>query len=410
MVGDPLTTHEIGSLTKPPWRIKALRGQELLQEDLDQARRQGEQLGVAGHEALVELLKRPELGDGDREAIKAWSSRYALRMVERHLDVGWDGEQWRTEMYHYPVQRIDGFAFVGHVRSFDNKYYNAAAVVDEPSLAEPYHVDELTFLKQHAAKPVKIPMTGPYTLVDWSFDRFYDEGGYGKAGRANRREARREFLLDLATEVVRPVVKALVDAGAEWVQLDEPAVTTKPDEVDLWVEAFNAVTEGLDATVSVHICFSDYEALFPHVLELNDCAQLALEFANRDRPGVGVGDDKRPGYADLRVFEDHGLETDIGLGVVSIHDDEIEDPEVVRDRILHAADILGPERINPCPDCGLRTRTWEVADRKLRAVRLGTDQAREKLGLDVGEREDVMLLSEPEPAAADDEDGGLPMA
>lgn len=383
MMDEPLISHDIGSLAKPPWRVKALTDRELTDDDIDLAKSQGNYLGVDGHDELVELLETGSFDDDAKQQIREWSSIYAIAFLEQHLDVVYDGEQHRTEMYHHAVQHMDGFEFVGNVRSFDNKYYNKAVVREEPTLEAPYHLEELAFVADHATKPLKVPLTGPYTIVDWSFNEAYRTGGFGKTGQADRREARRELLLDVAENVLRPTVEALVDAGAEWIQMDEPAVTTKPDEVDLWVEAFEAVTEGIDAKMSCHICFSDYTALFPDVLELSNCDQLALEFANRDAGEVGVGDDKRPGYADLQLFADHDADLDVGLGVVSIHDDEVETPEVVRDRILHAADLLGADAVNPCPDCGLRTRTWEVADKKLRAIARGTRQAKEKLGFDV---------------------------
>ncbi len=115
----------------------------------------------------------------------------------------------------------------------------------------------------------------------------------------------------------------------------------------------------------MHICFSDYSCLFPHIEELNDCYELQLEFSNRDSLETGTKAEERPGYSVLDKFRQSAWNGKIGLGVIDIHTDFIESPELVRDRVLYAADVLGPERIEVNTDCGLRTRSWEVSYEKL---------------------------------------------
>ena len=97
-------------------------------------------------------------------------------------------------------------------------------------------------------------------------------------------------------------VTALKDAGAQRIQIDEPAATTVPSEVPLFVELFNESVRGLDAEFSIHIGFSDYSLLFPHVLELKGCTEFAPEFANDDVWTRGTGKDERPGYRTLDFF------------------------------------------------------------------------------------------------------------
>src|SRR5438034_4128772 len=125
-------THEIGSLAKPPWLVKTNAGRRLEDADVEHARRWGEKVGVPGHEELVDLLERPER---DPLEVARWSSRYALRLLESAgVDVVYDGEQQRSEMYAWAVAHADGFEERGTVRSFDNKYYIKSAVVAAPSL------------------------------------------------------------------------------------------------------------------------------------------------------------------------------------------------------------------------------------------------------------------------------------
>jgi 5-methyltetrahydropteroyltriglutamate--homocysteine methyltransferase len=131
------------------------------------------------------------------------------------------------------------------------------------------------------------------------------------------------------------------------------------------VEAVNRALHGLDVRRSVHVCFSDYCSLWPAVLQLEHCHELQLEFANRDSRTPGTRAEDRPGYAEvLPLFRAEGSPR-VGLGVVDVHTDFIEPAELVRDRILYATRVLSPERIEINPDCGLRTRSWDVAYEKL---------------------------------------------
>jgi 5-methyltetrahydropteroyltriglutamate--homocysteine methyltransferase len=186
-------------------------------------------------------------------------------------------------------------------------------------------------------------------------------------------EAKREFVLDLAKEVIRPNLRALVDAGAEWIQIDEPALTTKPAEIPFFVEAFNESTAGLNCKFSLHICYSDYRVLYPDILDLKNCSQLALEFANRD-------EDIASAYGQLRLLNEFNDNREVGLGVADVHSDIVEEPTLIRDRIAYATKTLGdPRRIYVNPDCGLRTRTWDVAYAKLCNIAQGAELARKQM-------------------------------
>lgn len=233
-------------------------------------------------------------------------------------------------MYEYPIRNSEGFEFYGLVRSFDDRYYRKAACVRKVAFLKPYHLDEFRYVKEHARSAIKVPVTGPYTLAEWSFNEYYQKRLAEKYAdlRKLKTEAKREFIVDLTKEVLRPNLQALVDAGAEWIQIDEPALTTKPTEVPLFVEAFNDCTAGLRCKFSVHICYSNYRVLYPHLLELNNCSQLALEFANRE-------DATRQPYNELELLNEFGDTREVGLGVVDVHVDNVESPELIRDRILY---------------------------------------------------------------------------
>jgi 5-methyltetrahydropteroyltriglutamate--homocysteine methyltransferase len=391
LVTTPLLTHEVGSLMKPNWRVKANAGRPIEDQDVEDARAWGERLDVPDHEEVVELLRvarSTALTPEQKEDLKRWSSRYGLALEEKAgLDVVYDGEQQRFEMYAGAVAFANGFEWRGSVRSFDNKYYSKAAVTGPISLREPYHDDEFAFLQSFATAALKVPVTGAYTIADWSFDEVYFTdtalGGASKERHTARKEARRQMILDVSRNLIRPNLDALIGLGARWLQVDEPAGSTGPDELDLFVESFNESVRDLDGAVfSTHLCFSDYNLFFPAIEGMTECRQFAVGFANDDPRELGTGHDDRPGYHVIARFRDLPYRPALGLGVLDIHTDFVEPPELVRDRVLYAVDVFGdPARIHVMPDCGLRTRSWDVALAKLTNMVEGTAMAKETLGL-----------------------------
>jgi 5-methyltetrahydropteroyltriglutamate--homocysteine methyltransferase len=388
VTSDALLTHEMGSLAKPGWRVKAYAGKPLTEADIDDAQAWGDRIGLSGYEELLGLLRRAPLrSKEDRQEVARWSSRYGVRLLESAgLDVVYDGEQQRSEMYAWAVEHANGFEFKGTVRSWDNKYYSKAAVVGPISLGTPYHNDEFEFLRGVAKARLKIPITGAYTLADWSYDEHYftetDLLQPVTDRKAKRRKARGAFTIDLARQLIRPNVEALLNAGAQWIQIDEPGGSTDPDELDLFAESFNASVEGLKGYFSTHLCFSDYNLFFPAIEAMSGCRQFAVGFANYDTRDLGTSEDARPGYVIIKKFRDLPYRPALGLGVLDIHTDFIEPPELVRDRILYAVDVFGdPERIHVTPDCGLRTRSWDVAYAKLVNMVEGVQQAKRQLGI-----------------------------
>ncbi len=310
-------------------------------------------------------------------------SRFNLAFLSAAgLDRIYDGEAHRIEMSEHPFRSIRGAEFLGHVRSFDNKYFRKAAVRGPLGLVEPYHHAEFASVSAivgaAGAGRLKVPVTGPYTLADWAYNDFYLARQPDRYTRAGRQRAQRELVGEIARHVVRPVVADLAAAGARLIQIDEPALGTHPDETAVAVEGFEAAVGGIDAEFTMHLCFSNYPALVPEILEARSCREWALEFANRDAPGHDA-------YAMLELLREHHDPRRIGLGVVDVHRDAIETPAQVTERILRAARHLGdPSRIRINPDCGLRTRSWDVIWAKLGSLVAGTAAARAALGEPAG--------------------------
>lgn len=382
-----LITHEVGSMAKPSWRVKPFRKLPLKDADLNEAREWGSRLGIEEAPELIELLsKRSGFTPQEKERILYFSTLYGIRLQEKAgLDVVWDGEQQRVEMYEHPVKRMSGFEFRGHVRSFDNKYYRKASCVGTPGLKEDLHTQEYRQIAQIASREVKVPVTGAYTLVDWSFDeRYVKEITPGVSNIHDlRKNARAQFLTDVSRNVVYPTLKSLSENGARWLQIDEPAATTKRDEVPEFIKSVADSVGDLrgKAFFVIHICFSNYHLLFPKMKDLEGILdEVHLEYANRDSEELGTTSAKRFGYEILADLKNTSFT--VGLGVLHIHTDFIEPPELVRDRILYAVDVIGdPDRIMVSPDCGLRTRTWEVTFAKLRNMVEGVHLAKKELGI-----------------------------
>ncbi len=161
-------TQEIGSLAKPRWQLLGQRG-----EPLDDAARAEFREWNQRTPFVPDVDVAGFLGGRSRETgaarVRDLGALFALRYFETAgLDRVYDGEARRIEMYEYPIRQMHGFEFQGHVRSFDNKYYLKAANTGEISLDQPYHVEEFDFVREHAKGEPKLPITGAYTLADWS--------------------------------------------------------------------------------------------------------------------------------------------------------------------------------------------------------------------------------------------------
>lgn len=317
----PTTT--VGSFPKPPYLLEARR--KWLRGQIEP-------------EALREL---------ERQATREWIQR----QEELGLDVLVDGEMYRGDMVAYFADELEGFAIAGLVRSYGNRYYPKPVVTGPVGRKRPITVDWFRFAQSLTGKPVKGMLTGPYTIAEWSFNEYYP--------------TRRELVMELARAIHEEAVD-LERAGARFIQIDEPAIHTRPDEdFDLAREAMEVVTEGLSAYTITHVCYGDVPRIYPKMLDL-PVHQIDLALKNED-------------FALLEVFRKHPFTKDIGLGVIDAHSHRVESPEEVLDGIRRSLAVFAPEQVYVSPDCGLKTRTTEEAVGKLRSMVEGARRAREEL-------------------------------
>lgn len=317
-----LPTTSVGSFPKPDY--------------LKRARTQASR-GEISAKKLKELEER---------ATREW-----IRFQEEiGIDILVDGEMYRGDMVTYFAETWKGFEISGLVRSYGNRYYRKPVVVDEVKRAKPVTLEWFQFAQSLTKKPVKGMLTGPYTVMDWSFNEYYKD--------------RRELTLALA-EVVHEEAVDLEKAGAQFIQIDEPAVSVRPEELPLAVEAMGVVTRGLRAKTLTHICYGDFEKIYPGMLEI-PVDQIDLELSNSS-------------FNLLELFKKFPFTKDIGLGVVDVHSHVLETTGEVKKRIEAALEVFRPEQIYVDPDCGLKTREVQEAKDKLRVVVEAAREVRKEL-------------------------------
>jgi 5-methyltetrahydropteroyltriglutamate--homocysteine methyltransferase len=317
-----LLTTTVGSFGKPDYLQKA---------------RNANARGKVGESELTEL---------ERKATEEW-----IRRQERlDLDILVDGEMYRGDMVAYFAERLEGFRLGGLVRSYGNRYYHKPIIASKVARPKPMTVDWFRFSQSLTDRPVKGMLTGPYTMLDWSYNEAY--------------KTRRDAALALA-EVVRQEAEDLQAAGARYIQIDEPAIHARPEEIEIAIEAMGVVTQNLDAKTVSHICYGDFAAIYPKVLEL-PVDQLDLAMANY-------------GYRWLELFDKDPFTKELAIGIVDVHTHETETVDVAAEGIRKGLRYVSKERLLPHPDCGLKTRSVEESEEKCRVVVEATKLVRKEL-------------------------------
>ena len=278
------------------------------------------------------------------------------------IDIVSDGELRRDNDVDYFLARIPGVNIPQRAKSDYFDYYDAEVtrpLPDNPDTSLDLAAD-FRFTRQLTQQPVKFSFTGPFSL-----SRRIRDGAYERPGDLVRALARR----------LNAEARALAEAGADFLQIDEPFLAGYPEHVELAVEAVNIVTENIDATWALHVCYGNryarpsweghYDFLFPAVKAAR-VDQVVLEFA-------------RKGLDDLRLIRQHGWDRWLGFGVIDVKTTQVETPELVAERIRRALEYLPADRLMINPDCGLRHLPPEVARRKLRAMVAGAAAVRAEL-------------------------------
>jgi len=272
------------------------------------------------------------------------------------LDTVSDGEMRRNEMVEFFADRIEGYEFNGPVKVWGHNYFDKPSVVDDVEYAESWLVDEFEFTHAAASKPVKVPITGPYTLASWSFNEAYED------------DAELSYAL---ADLVNEEIEALVEAGARYIQIDEPALATTPDDYAIVGECLDRIVANIpdEVRIGLHVCYGDYSRIYPELLEY-PIDEFDVELCNGD-------------YEQIDVFTDPEFTTDLALGVVDVHTTDVESVEEIKENIKQGFKVVPPENLTVSPDCGVKLLPREVARQKIENMVTATREIEAEL--DAGE-------------------------
>ncbi len=316
--------------------------------------------------AAVAAIERGEFGPTDREETYDDATRMALLDQERAgIDLPTEGEMRRVDFNLGFYGRLRGLEKLPPQRTLGPDGHDMRdryRVVDRISAPDGLGIlEEFRFARQFTERPLKVTCPGPYTLAG------RPQGGTVYADRY-------AVARDMA-ELIRTELLQCVAEGAAFIQLDEPSAAVYPDRPEAFVDLIARAVRGVDAKVSMHMCFGNfrgravgrrsYAPLFPSIL---DCPinQFVLEYASRE-------------MAEIDLWARFPNEKELAIGVVDVKNYYIETPEDVAERIRIALRYVSPEKLWIVPDCGFsQTARW-AAYRKLVAMVAGTHIVRAEL-------------------------------
>ena len=292
-----------------------------------------------------------ELQELEKQATAHW----VQIQEELGMDILVDGEMSRGDMVTYFSENLAGFEISGLVRSYGNRYYRKPISVGPVGRRAPISVESWRRAQGLTNKPVKGMLTGPYTMADWSFNEYYPTF--------------EDFVLAMA-QVVREEALDLEREGARYIQIDEPAVSTRPDEMELASRALGVVTKGLNAFTITHICYGDFALVYDHLVNL-PVSNLDLEMTNSN-------------FDILDLIRRKPLPQDksISMGVTDVHSHVVEEVEAIKTDIKRGLEVLPPERLYIDPDCGLKTRLESEAVGKLKNMIQAVREVKQELGVE----------------------------
>lgn len=295
---------------------------------------------------LRQIRRRYRSGDLSREEYDGTLRKLIVDAIgwqeQAGLDVLVHGEFERTDMVEYFGEHLDGIAFTanGWVQSYGSRAVKPPIIYGDVSRKGPITIGWTVFAQSLTGKPVKGMLTGPVTLLQWSFVR--DD------------QSRSETAMQLAY-AMRDEVLDLERAGIAVIQIDEPGLReglplkreARREYLDWAVRAFG-ITSGAvspETQIHTHLCYADYEDILETLAAL-DADVLTIETA---RSGMQV----------LQAFADFGYPNQLGPGIYDIHSSRIPSSAALGEQLDLVLKCFSPEQIWVNPDCGLKTRGWD---------------------------------------------------
>ena len=288
------------------------------------------------------------------------------RVIRFQEEIGLDllvhGEPERNDMVQYFAEQMEGYAFTENawVQSYGSRYVRPPVLFGDVNRPDPMTVEWTLYAQSLTGRPIKGMLTGPVTMLQWSFVR--DD------------QPRAETCEQLAL-TIRDEVADLEEAGIRVIQVDEPAIREGlPLRRDRWDEylrsavyCFRVATSSVrdETQVQTHMCYSDFGDIMERIQEMD--ADVLLIEAARSRMQL------------LHDWERTGYDNEIGPGVYDIHSPRVPPADEMEELLRAAAKVLPAERLWVNPDCGLKTRGWEEVDASLRNMVQAARQLREEL-------------------------------
>ncbi|QFZ78331.1 5-methyltetrahydropteroyltriglutamate--homocysteine S-methyltransferase [Streptomyces fagopyri] len=291
--------------------------------------------------ARADLRSRRIDVDGYEERVRNEIRQVISFQEEAGLDVLVHGEPERNDMVQYFAEQLTGYLATRHgwVQSYGTRYVRPPVLAGDISRPGPMTVRWTTYAQSLTARPVKGMLTGPVTMLAWSFVR--DDQPLGDTAR--------QVALALRDEV-----DDLEAAGTPVIQVDEPALretlplraADRPAYLDWATEAFRLTTGGVrpDTQIHTHMCYAEFGDIVQAIDDL-DADVISLEAA---RSHMQVA----------RELAGHGYPREAGPGVYDIHSPRVPSAQEAAELLRTGLEAIPPERLWVNPDCGLKTRAW----------------------------------------------------
>jgi 5-methyltetrahydropteroyltriglutamate--homocysteine methyltransferase len=275
-------------------------------------------------------------------AIRGEIARCVSEQEKLGLDVLVHGEAERNDMVEYFGEQLEGYAFSRHgwVQSYGSRCVKPPILFGDIDRPRPMTVDWITYAQSLTSRPLKGMLTGPVTLLNWSFVR--DD------------QSRETTCRQLALAVRREVLD-LERAGIRVIQIDEAALreglplrrSQWPAALGWAVESFRLAANGVadETQIHTHMCYSQFQGILPAIAAL-DADVITIETSRSDR-------------ALLDAFEEFSYPNAIGPGVYDIHSPAVPTVESMVDLLDEAARRIPAPQLWVNPDCGLKTRKWD---------------------------------------------------
>ena len=290
--------------------------------------------------SAVERFQKGQLDESALRQIEDEVTNEAIQdQVKAGIDLITDGQIRWEDGQTYFARRLRGFSINGLQRYFDtNIYFRQPVVEGEIGWTDPIVVDDFKFARAHSSKPVKAVVTGPLTLAALSQNAHY--------------ASFREVTLAIA-RALNHELRALVSAGAEVIQVDEPSLVQRKQDYPIFAEAARLLTKGVDATKVLATYFGDVGGLYPQLLEL---------------PFEVFGLDFVAGYRNWDVVGMAPFTKELAFGILDARNTRLEPVDEVVTAVERISEVVPPDRLQISLSAGLEFLPHRVAIRKLQLL------------------------------------------